>query len=115
MSNSEIIELINSTEHIRDNQIIKLQIHFDNEINIKLKFIDRKSKSLELSFLNVQSYNISGLVEFDKNGILVTHYKLFVFNDSFVYFSFDPFDEEKIIDDNDNNFIISKSLTLKWI
>jgi hypothetical protein len=112
MSNNEIIEIINSKEYIRDNTISNLQIYFSNEINIKLRFQDLDLKSLELDFLNVKSYNISGSDDFDKNGILVTHYKFFVSEDGYVYFSFDPFDEEKIIDENDNNFILSKSVKL---
>lgn len=112
MSNSEIIEIINSEELIRDNTISNLQIHYENEINVKLRFLDQNSRSIELDFLNVQSYNITSSVDFDKNGILVTHYKFFVCEDDFVYFSFDPYNEEKIIDENDNNFIFSKSVKL---
>jgi hypothetical protein len=57
--------------------------------------------------------NISSSSDFDRNGILVSFYKLFITEDDLVYFAFDPVDEEKHIDEDDNNFIFAKNISIQ--
>jgi hypothetical protein len=65
-----------------------------------------------LEFSKVKSFEFKSEQELDNKGILLSQYKLFVMDNEYVYFSFDPYGEQQVIDLEDNNFIICEKIEI---
>lgn len=80
MTNFEKLQIISSNELIRDKSVLDIAISCKEGIKILLKFDPTPHGDMALEFSNVKSFNLQGDREFDLNGILVSHYKLFYQN-----------------------------------
>jgi len=111
-TNSDVLNLIGSEELIRDGFIVKVDMNFDILINIKFEIHKINSSPFFLIFSKVKAFEIQSEHELDNKGILLSQYKLFVMDNEYVYFSFDPYGEQHVDDLEDNNFIICEKVEI---
>ena len=111
IKNKDCIDLINDKFLIRDRFINRILISYDNGVKIIASVFKNGNKEIQIEFNGVQSFCLF-IDEQDIDGYLISHYKLFGIDGKY-YFSFDPYDEQIEINEEDNNWILCKEILLK--
>jgi hypothetical protein len=112
MKNESLIDVLIKENYIRDARIYKFEL-YENQvesvsIDIYIKLINKKGYSeLKLTFTNVVEYSF--YYKSDRYFYYIETFKLLKFSDGF-YASFDPIDESKIINDEDQDYIKAMSV-----
>lgn len=109
MINEKCLQQIGASYLLRDKIIKSIAIKYKDVLSISLEIQLSEKKFFSLNFTNVEKYCLfSDETDWD-DGYLISHYKIFKYDDSF-YFSFDPYTENQIIEEEDNNYIYSKQV-----
>jgi hypothetical protein len=87
-------------------------VTFEGTINVQFEIHKINNSPFFLKFSKVKAFEIQSEHELDNKGILLSQYKLFVMDNEYVYFSFDPYGEQQVVDLEDNNFIICEKVEI---
>ncbi|MDR6197969.1 hypothetical protein [Siphonobacter sp. SORGH_AS_0500] len=111
--NEEVISFLSDKESLISGTIKKISIQIKSNIlfiglDITLMY-SKKYKSIYLEFEAIKEYGFYYLA--DSSFSTIEIYKFFK-NENLFYISFDPTNEELIMDKNDNDFILAEKVSL---
>jgi hypothetical protein len=110
--NKNVFNFFDENQSLLSSKLLKLEFCDSKEgVVVKLHFslLYPINKLISLEFYDIidYSFNLSG----DSYFYNVESYKFFMDGNNF-YISLDPFSEDEIISDEDNNFILAKKIRL---
>lgn len=111
-SNENLIDILKNDLSIISAKIYSINIYktiddvLSIDVNLKLLYANTKD-TLLLRFIDIKEYSF--FYHFDYFFYTIEIVKFF-FEESKVYISFDPIDETNVISENDQDYIISKSV-----
>lgn len=112
--NESVLRILLGENSLLDTFLTKILIcRKETETTVSLEFKMRERSNYEfivLEFLGVEEY---GFYSSKNYGNHIERYKLFLNQNGSYYISLDPFSESLIENDQDQDFVVSKSLILK--
>jgi len=110
------IRIINSGMYLTSSKILAINISENNqvlEIHVLFNILYPTDKIIRLVFTGVTEF---ALWHQDESASLpyVVNYKLFKLENGRIYLCLDPYDNENVVNEKDNAFLIAKDITLEY-
>ena len=108
--NSNVFNFFNEKKSILSSSLIKLEFYDDSKEGLIIRFylslVYPLNKIISLEFYEIIEYSFFLSTGYPYN---IESYKFFENSDGF-YISIDPFSEDQVVSEEDNNFILAKKV-----